>query len=143
MVEKPRDNEKKEKLAEKFPVIYPASVVTLSMNPKKEAIKGQDKEKIGLSSTFLENVEDKFEKRKKEKAEKALMRNESRNIKGNIPGKQEGESQLVISRQNLIEEQSNHIELLDLLKIALTPVEAEKVSVGYVIKKLYPCSQKC
>ena len=56
------------------------------------------------------------------------------NIKGNIPGKQEGESKSVISRQNLIEEQSNDKKLLDLFKIALTPVEAEKVSVGYLIK---------
>ena len=62
------------------------------------------------------------------------MRNESRNVKGSIPGKQEGESKSVISRQNLIEEQSNDKELLDLFKIALTPVEAEKVSVGYLIK---------
>ena len=44
-------------------------------------------------------------KKLKEKAEKALMRNESQNVKGNIPGKQEGESKSVISRQNLIEEQ--------------------------------------
>ena len=76
----------------------------------------------------------KFEERIKEKAEKALMRNESRNVRGNIPGKQEGVSKSVISRQNLIEEQSNNKELLDLFKIALTPVEAEKVSVGYLIK---------
>ena len=34
----------------------------------------------------------------------------------------------------MIEEQSNDKELLDLFKIALTPVEAEKVSVGYLIK---------
>ena len=70
----------------------------------------------------------------KEKAEKALMRNEFRNVKMNIPGKQEGESKSAISRQNLIEEQSNDKELLDLFKIALTPVEAEKVSVGYLMK---------
>ena len=44
------------------------------------------------------------------------MRNESGNVKGNIPGKQEGESKSVISRQNLIEEHSNDKELLDLLK---------------------------
>ena len=62
------------------------------------------------------------------------MRNESRNVKGNIAAKQEGESKSVISRQNLIEEQSNDKELLDLFKIALTPVEAEKVSAGYFIK---------
>ena len=62
------------------------------------------------------------------------MRNESRNVKGNIPGKQEVESKSVISRQNLIEEQSMNKGLLDLFKIALTPVEAEKVSVGYLIK---------
>ena len=59
------------------------------------------------------------------------MRNESGNV--NIPGKQEGESKSVISRQNLIEEQSNDKELLDLFKIDLTPVEAEKVIVGYLI----------
>ena len=63
-----------------------------------------------------------------------MTSNESRNVKGNIPGKQEGESKSVISRQNLIEEQSNDKELLDLFKIALTPVEAEKVRVGYLIK---------
>ena len=81
----------------------------------------------------MKNIEGKFEERNKEKAEKALIRNESRNAKGNIPGKQEAESNSVISRQNLIEDQSNDKELLDLFKIALTPVEAE-VSVGYLIK---------
>ena len=89
---------------------------------------------MGLSGTFLENIDGKFEEMNSEKAEKALMRNESRSVKGNMPGKQEGESKSVISRQNLIEEQSNDKELLDLFKIALTPVEAEKVSVGYLIK---------
>ena len=132
VVEKPRDDEKTEKLPEKFPGIFPASVVTCSMKAKQEAIKEQGKEEIGLSGTFLENVEGKFEERKKEKAEKSLMRNESGNVKGNIPGNQEGTS--VISIQNLIEEQSNDKELLDLSKIALAPVEAEKVSVGYLIK---------
>ena len=34
----------------------------------------------------------------------------------------------------MIEEQSNDTELLDLFKISLTAVEAEKVSVGYLIK---------
>ena len=62
------------------------------------------------------------------------MRNESRNVKGNIPGKQECDSKSVICRQNLIEQQSSYKELLDSFKIALTPVEAEKVSVGYLIK---------
>ena len=62
------------------------------------------------------------------------MRSESRNVKGNIPGKQEGESTSVISRQNLIQEQSNDKELLDLFKIALTLVEAKKVSVSNLIK---------
>ena len=134
VVEKPRDDEKTERLAEKFPGIFPASVVTCSMKAKKEAIKEQSKEEIGLSGTFLENIDGKFEERIKEKAEKALVRNESRNVKGYIPEKQEGESKLVISRQNLIEEQSNNRELLDLFKIALTPVKAKKVSVGYLIK---------
>ena len=134
VVEKPRDDEKTERLAEKFPGIFPASVVTRSMMAKKEAIKEQGKEEIGLSGTFLENIDGKFEERNSEKAEKALMRNESRNVNENIPEKQEVESKSVISRQNLIEEQSNDKELLDLFKLALTPVEAEKVSVGYLIK---------
>ena len=134
VVEKPRDDERTEKLAEKFPGIFPASVVTRSMKAKKKAIKEQGKEEIGLSGTFLENIDVKFEERNKEKADKALMRNESRNVKENIPEKQESESKSVISRQNLIEEQSNDKELLDLFKIALTPLEAEKVSVGYLIR---------
>ena len=122
VVEKPRDDEKTERLAEKFPGIFPASVVTRSMKAKKEAIKEQGKEEIGLSGTFLENIDGKFEERNKEKAEKALVRNES------------SESKSVISRQNLIEEQSYDKELIDLFKIALTPVETEKVSIGYLIK---------
>ena len=48
VVEKPRDDEKTERLAEKFPGIFPASVVTHSMKAKKEAIKEQGKEEIGL-----------------------------------------------------------------------------------------------
>ena len=68
------------------------------------------------------------------KSERALMRNESRNVKENIPGNQEGGSKSVISSQNLFEEQSNEKELLDLFKAVLTPVEAEKVRVGYLIK---------
>ena len=134
VVEKPRDDEETERLAEKFPGIFPASVVTRSMKAKKEAIKEQGKEEIGLSGTFLENIDVRFEERNKEKADKALMRNESRSVKENIPEKQESESKSVISRQNLIVEQSKDKELLDLFKIALTPVEAEKVSVGYLIK---------
>ena len=134
-VEKPRDDEKTERLAEKFPGIFPASVVTRSMKAKKEAIKEQGKEEIGLSGTFLENIDVKFEERNSEKADKALMRNESRNVKENIPEKQESESKSVIPRQNLLEEQSNDKELLDLFKIALTPVEDEKVSVGNLIKE--------
>ena len=132
VVEKPRDDEETERLAEKFPGIFPASVVTRSMKAKKEAIKEQGKEEIGLSGTFHENIDVKFEERNSEKAEKALKKNESRN---NIPEKQESESRSVISRQNLIEDQSNDKELLDLFKIALTPLEAEKVSVGYLIKE--------
>ena len=134
VVEKPRDVENTERLAEKFPGIFPASVVTRSMKAKKEAIKEQGKEEIGLSVTFLENIDVKFEERNKENPDKALMRNESRNVKQNIPEKQESESKSVISGQNLNEEQSNDKELLDLFKIALTPVESKKVSVGYLIK---------
>ena len=48
VVEKPRDDEKKKRLAEKFP---------RSMKAKKEAIKEQGKEEIGLSGTFLENID--------------------------------------------------------------------------------------
>ena len=92
------------------------------------------KEEIGFSGTFLENIEGNFEENNKSKVEKALTRSESRNVKGNIPGKQESESKSVISRQNFIEEQSNEKELLDLFVIALTQVEAEKVSVSYLIK---------
>ena len=80
VIEKPRNDEKTEKLAEKFPGIFHASVVTCSMKAKKV----QDKEEIGLSGTFLENTEGKFEERNMEKVEKALMRNESRNVQGNM-----------------------------------------------------------
>ena len=93
------------------------------MKAKKEAIKEQGKEEIGLSGTFLEG---QFEERNKEKAGKALTRNESRNVKVNIPGKQEGESKSVISRQNLIEEQSNDKELLELFKISFNTVRSSK-----------------
>ena len=34
----------------------------------------------------------------------------------------------------MVEEQSNDKELLDLFKVALIPVEATKMSVGYLIK---------
>ena len=71
VVVKPRDDEKTERLAEKFSGIFPASVVTHSMKAKKEAIKEQGKEEIGLSGTFLENIDGKFEERNKEKVEKA------------------------------------------------------------------------
>ena len=133
VVEKPRDDENTERLAEKFPGIFPASVVTRSMKAKKEAIKEQGKEEIGLSGTFLEDINGKIEERNKEKAENALMRNETRNVR-NIPGKQGSESKSVFSRQNLIEGQSNDKELLDLFKVVLTLVKPEKVSVGYLIR---------
>ena len=61
------------------------------------------------------------------------MRNESRNVKGNIPGKQEGESKSVISRQNL-KSKVMIKNCLICLKCALKPVEAETVSVGYSIR---------
>ena len=53
LIENPRDDKKTERLAEKFPGIFPASVVTRSMKAKKEAIKEQGKEEIGLSGTFF------------------------------------------------------------------------------------------
>ena len=68
VVKKPRGDEKTEKLEEKFPGMFPASMVIRSMKAKKEAIKEQGKEEIGLSGTFLENIEGKFEQRNKEKA---------------------------------------------------------------------------
>ena len=46
VVEKPRDNEKTEMLAEKFPGIFPASFITRSMKAKREAIKEQGREEI-------------------------------------------------------------------------------------------------
>ena len=61
VVKKPRGDEKTERLAEKYPGIFPASVVTRSIKAKKEAIKEQGKEEIGLSGTFLENIDGKFE----------------------------------------------------------------------------------
>ena len=51
------------------------------MKAKKEAIMEQGKEEIGLSGTFLENIDGKFKERNKEKTEKALMRNESKECK--------------------------------------------------------------
>ena len=56
VVEKPRDDEKTEKLAVKFPGIFPASVVTRSMKANKDAIKKQGKEEIDLSGTFLKTL---------------------------------------------------------------------------------------
>ena len=103
-VENPRDDEKTEKLAEKFRGIFHDSVVTRSMKAKKEGIKEHGKEGIGLSGAFLENIEGKFEERNKEEGEKALMRYESTNVKGNIPGKLE--VRVNRSLLNLIEEQS-------------------------------------
>ena len=81
VVEKSRDDEKTERLAENFPGIFPASVVTRSMKAKKEAIKEQNKEEFGRSGTFLENIGRKFEEGNMKKSEKALRRNESRNVK--------------------------------------------------------------
>ena len=46
VVEKPRDDEKTEKLTEKFPGVFPASVVTPSMKAKMEAIKKQGRKKL-------------------------------------------------------------------------------------------------
>ena len=50
VVEKPRDDVKTKRLTEKFPRIFPASVVTRS---KKESIEEPDKEGIDLSGTCL------------------------------------------------------------------------------------------
>ena len=104
------------------------------MKAKREAIKEQGKEEIVSRVHFLKTLIVSLRREIRKRPDKALMRNKSRNVKENIPEKQESESKSVISRQNLIVEQSKDKELLDLFKIALTPVEAEKVSVGYLIK---------
>ena len=70
VVEKPRDDEKTEKLPEIFPGIFPASVVTHLMKAKKEAIKEQGKEEIGLSGTFLENMMVSLRRRTRERQRK-------------------------------------------------------------------------
>ena len=67
VVERPIDDER---LAEEFPGVFPASVVTRSIKAKQEAIKEQGKEEISRSGTFLENIDGKFEVRNKEKVEK-------------------------------------------------------------------------
>ena len=46
MVEKPRGDERPEKLAVKFPGKFPASVVTRSMKAKREAISEQVRRKL-------------------------------------------------------------------------------------------------
>ena len=58
VVEKPRDDEKTERLAEKFPGIFPASVVTRSMKAKKEAIKEQGKKnrQVRVNRSFLDKT---------------------------------------------------------------------------------------
>ena len=56
VVEKPRDNEKMERLAEKFPGIFPASVVTRSIKAKKEAIKEQGKVSQVHQVHFMETL---------------------------------------------------------------------------------------
>ena len=55
VVEKPRDNEKTEKLTDKFPGIFPDSVVTHSMIEEQS----NDKELLGLFKIALTPVEDK------------------------------------------------------------------------------------
>ena len=57
----------------KVPRYIPCNCGNTFNKGKKEAIKEQGKEEIGLSGTFLENIEGKFEERKKEKTEKAFM----------------------------------------------------------------------
>ena len=59
-----------ERLAEKFPGIFPTSIVTHSMKAKKEAIKEQGKEEIGLPGTFLENIDGNFRSRIRKKQRK-------------------------------------------------------------------------
>ena len=56
VAEKPRDDEKTERLAEKFPGIFPASVVTHAMKAKKEAIKEQVRRKLVSQVHFLKTL---------------------------------------------------------------------------------------
>ena len=57
----------------KVPRYIPSHCGNTFNKGKKEAIKEQGMEEIGLSGTFLENIEGTFEERKKEKAEKSLV----------------------------------------------------------------------
>ena len=61
-----------------FPVKFPACVVTRSTKAKKEVIKEQGKEEFGLSGTFLENIDGKFEERNSEKAKREHSRKTGR-----------------------------------------------------------------
>ena len=70
VVENPRNDEKTERLAEKFPDIFPTSIVTRSMKAKKEAIKEQGKEEIGLPGTFLENIDGNLRRRIRKRQKK-------------------------------------------------------------------------
>ena len=56
VVEKPRDDEKTEKLAEKYRGIFPASVVTRSMKAKKEAIRNKVRRELVSQVHFLKTL---------------------------------------------------------------------------------------
>ena len=56
VAEKPRDDDKTERLAEKFSGIFPASVVTRSMKAKKEAIKEKVRRKLVSQVHFLKTL---------------------------------------------------------------------------------------
>ena len=134
VIEKPRNHEKTEKLSEKFPGIFPASVVTRAMRGKEKAIEEKYKEIIDLSGTFLENKSGIVKGDKKEEKTTVLLPDKPRDDKRTIPQERIDDETSVISRQKLLEEQGKDKELTNLFKIALTPEEAEKVSVGYVVK---------
>ena len=70
VVEKPRDDEKTEKLAEKFRGIFPASVVTHSMKAKKAAIKEKVRRKLVSQVHFLKTLKASLRRGKRKKVEK-------------------------------------------------------------------------
>jgi hypothetical protein len=94
----------------------------------------QFNEVIDLSDTFLRAKPERVRNIIKEDKVKVTLPNKSKDGTNAVPQQQVNEETYVISRQKLIEEQYKDKELLDLFKIALTPEEAEKVSVGYLVK---------
>ena len=64
VVEKPRDDEKTERLEEKFPGIFPASVVTRSMKAEKEAIRRKLVSQVHFLKTLMVSLRREIRKRR-------------------------------------------------------------------------------